>query len=226
MKIEKCKRNNSLDIEAEREMYIESLKNHLREYRHDFFNLLQVLYGYTQLNKPDKVLQHITDYCRQMENIGTLYNCKCINLADLLYNKVKEAESVDLMLEVNVKVSFDSYIRILDEEPVIYIVDNVILGFLYMLDERGMKGYHVVYNLKENSESYQMEIYCREIKERQEEGIPLVFPEQAIYWKKAARDVLGLDTIKKYSSDIGFDGRMLEGELTFILNISKANKGE
>ena len=76
MKIEKCKRNNSLDIEAEREMYIESLKNHLREYRHDFFNLLQVLYGYTQLNKPDKVLQHITDYCRQMENIGTLYNCK------------------------------------------------------------------------------------------------------------------------------------------------------
>jgi sensor histidine kinase regulating citrate/malate metabolism len=226
MKIEKCKRNNTIDIEAEREMFIESLKNHLSEYRHDFFNLLQVLYGYTQLNKPDKVLQLITEYCRQMENIGILYNCKCIKLADLLYNKVKEAESVDLKLEVSIKVSFDSNIRILDEVPVIYIVDHVILGFLYMLDERGMKDYHVVYNLKENSESYQMEIYCREIREGQGAGITLTFPEQAIYWKKAARDVLGFDTVKKYCSDIGFDGRMLKDELTFILNISKVKKGE
>ncbi|HRS22024.1 MAG TPA: Spo0B domain-containing protein, partial [Clostridia bacterium] len=136
-------------FESEKERYIESLKEHLSEQRHDFFNLLQILYGYTQLKKPDKVLEHISEYCKRMENIGRLYNCKCIKLADLLYNKVKEAESADLKLEVSVEVSFDSAVRILDEVPVVYVVDHVIMGFLYVLDEKGMKNAHVIYNLKE-----------------------------------------------------------------------------
>jgi len=214
------------DVESEKERYIESLKEHLSEQRHDFFNLLQVLYGYTQLKKPDKVLEHISEYCKRMENIGRLYNCKCIKLADLLYNKVKEAESFDLKLEVSVEVSFDSAVRILDEIPVVYVVDHVILGFLYVLDEKGMKNAHVIYNLKESSEGFLMEIYCREIREGLFRSVDFNIPEQAIYWKKAARGVLGFDMIMKYCSDLKLDGKMLGDGTTFILNIPKVNKGE
>lgn len=224
--IKECRRDTILDIEAEREIYIESLKNHLSEYRHDFFNLLQVLYGYTQLKKPDKVLEHITEYCKWMENIGKLYNCKCIKLADLLYNKVKEAESVDLKLEVSVEVSFDSAVRILDEISVVYVIDHVISCFLYVLDNKGMKNAHVIYNLKESSESFLMEIYCREIREGQSGSVDFIIPEQAIYWKKTARGVLGFDKIMKYCSDIDLDAKMLGNGTTFILNISKTSKGE
>jgi hypothetical protein len=213
-------------IESEKERYIESLKEHLSEQRHDFFNLLQVLYGYTQMKKPDKVLEHISEYCKRTENIGRLYNCKCIKLADLLYNKVKEAESVDLRLEVSVEVSFDSAVRILDEVPVVYVVDHVILGFLYVLDEKGIKNAHVIYNLKESSEGFLMEIYCREIREGLFGPVDFTIPELAVYWKKAARGVLGFDTIMKYCSDAKLDGKMLGDGTTFILNISKVNKGE
>ncbi len=214
------------DIESEKERYIESLKEHLSEQRHDFFNLLQVLYGYTQLKKPDKVLEHISEYCKRMENIGRLYNCKCIKLADLLYNKVKEAESADLKLEVSVEVSFDSAVRILDEVPVVYVVDHVIMGFLYVLDEKGMKNAHIIYNLKEISEGFLMEIYCREIRKGLFGPVDFIFPEKVIYWKKAARGVLGFDKIMEYCSDVKLDGKVLGDGTTFILSISKVNKGE
>ncbi len=214
------------DIESEKERYIESLKEHLSEQRHDFFNLLQVLYGYTQLKKPDKVLEHISEYCRRMENIGRLYNCKCIKLADLLYNKVKEAESADLKLEVSVEVSFDPAVRILDEVPVVYVVDHVIMGFLYVLDEKGMKNAHIIYNLKESSEGFLTEIYCKEIREGLSGPVDFIFPEKVIYWKKASRGVLGFDKIMEYCSDVKLDGKMLGDGTTFIMNISKVNKGE
>ena len=224
--IEKCRREETLSIEAEKEQYIENLKAHLSEQRHDFFNLLQVLYGYTQLKKPDKVLASITDYCRQMENIGKIYNCKCIKLADLLYTKGKEAESIDLKLEISVRISSDPAVRVLDGAAVLYIIDHVISGFLYALDEKAIKNAHVMYDLRENEEGFQMEMYCREIREGQLEPFSFAVPEKVLYWKKIARGIMSFDMIMKYCDDIGFDGKMLEDGSTFILNICRAGKGE
>lgn len=211
-------------VEAEKEQGVESLKEHLSEQRHDFFNLLQVLYGYTQLKKPDKVLMHIKDYCRQMENIGRLYNCKCIKLADLLYTKCKEAESIDLKLEVSAEVSFDSVVRILEDEAVLHAVDHGISGFLYVLDEKGYKNSHVLYELKEFTDNFHMEIYCREIREGQLEPVSFVIPMQVMYWKKIARSVMCFEKTAKHCADNGFEVRMLEDRATFILSIPKPIK--
>ena len=232
--IESCRRDDgvcrNIDeasmVEAEKERSIESLKAHLSEQRHDFFNLLQVLYGYTQLKKPDKVLAHIKDYCRQMENIGRLYNCKCIKLADLLYTKDKEAESIDLNLEINVEVSFNSVVRMLDDEVVLHAVDHAISGFLYVLDAKGYKNAHLMYDLKENADDFQMEIYCSELREGQFEPIDFVIPAQVIYWNKIERGIMCFAKIAKHCNDNGFEGRMLEDGLTFVLSIRKPNKGE
>ena len=227
--IQKCRMNESIckDItncsmlEAEKERSIESLKAHLSEQRHDFFNLLQVLYGYTQLGKSDKVLEYIMDYCRQMENIGRLYNCKCIKLADLLYTKDKESESIDLKLKVSVEISFDSVVRKLDEVAVLHAVDHVISGFLYVLDQQGYKNAHVMFDLKENVDNFHMEIYCKELREGQFEPISFIIPEKVMYWKKIARGIMCFDRIEKHCNDSGFNGRMLEDGETFVLSICK-----
>lgn len=209
-------------LEAERELGIESLRAHLSEQRHDFFNLLQVLYGYTQLKKPDKVLAHIKDYCRQMENIGRLYNCKCIKLADLLYTKDKEAESIDMNLEVFADVSFDPVVRRLDEVAVLHAVDHAVSVFLYALDSKGLKNTHIHFDLKEKADCFQMEIYCREHREGQLEPISLTIPEQVIYWKKIARSVMCIDKITRHCTENGFEAGVLEDGLTFVLSIPKA----
>jgi hypothetical protein len=216
--------NGCSAVEAEKERSAESLKSHLSEQRHDFFNLLQVLYGYTQLKKPDKVLANIKDYCRQMENIGRLYNCKCIKLADLLYTKDKEAESTDLNLEIYADVSFDPVVRMLDDEAVLYAVDHAVSGFMYVLDEKGYKNTHIMYELKENAEDFSIEIYCREIREGQFGTVSFDTPKQALYWKKIARDVICLDMLIKHCRDNGFYGGVLEDGATFVLSIRKPIK--
>jgi hypothetical protein len=217
-----CRRVGKCDmVEAEKEYAVESLKSHLGEQRHDFFNLLQVLYGYTQLKKSDKVLEHIKHYCRQMENIGRLYNCKCIKLADLLYNKDKEAGSVDLNFEVNIDISFEPVVRMLEDERVLHALDYAISGFFYVLDDKGYKNAHIIYNLKENTDGFQMEIYCKELRESQLDPISFTIPMQAMYWKKTARSIMSFDRITKYCEDTGLGGKMLEAEAAYVLSIYK-----
>lgn len=231
-KIEKCRMNDEICryisdcgvVKAEKERSLESLKVHLSEQRHDFFNLLQVLYGYTQLKKPDKVLAYIESYCNHMENIGRLYNCKCIKLADLLYTKGKEAENVDMNLKVSVEISFDSIIRMLDDDAVLNAVDQAISGFLYVLDQKGYKSTHIMYYLKENADNFHMEIYCRELREGQLEPINFAIPEHVMYWKKISRRIMPFDNIVKHCNESGFNGRMLEDGATFVLSFSKPIK--
>ncbi|MHB1391954.1 MAG: Spo0B domain-containing protein [Clostridia bacterium] len=227
--IKKCRKDDGVSgdicdcgiLEAEKELAAESIKAHLSEQRHDFFNLLQVLYGYTQLKKPDKVLAHIKDYCTQMENIGRLYNCKCIKLADLLYTKHKEAESIDLNLEINVDVSFDPVVRMLEDEAVLHAVDNAVSVFLYIFDNKGLKNAHIQFDLREDADDFRMEISCRELREGQIQPISFVMPLQVMYWEKIARSIMCLERIVKHCKDNGFDGRMLEDGETFVLSIRK-----
>lgn len=231
-KVQSCRRENEVPgdcgscgmVEAEREQAVENLKVHLSEQRHDVFNLLQVLYGYTQLKKPDKVLTIIKDYCAQMENIGRLYNCKCIKLADLLYTKGKEAESIDLKLMVRAVVSFEPVVRILDDEAVIHAVDHAISNFLYAMDSKGYKNAHVMYELKEEPDCFRMEIFCREIREGQLPNISFDIPMQAMYWKKIARSIMGFEMVVRHCTDNGFEARLLEDEGTFVLSICKPVK--
>ncbi|HWR60660.1 MAG TPA: Spo0B domain-containing protein [Clostridia bacterium] len=211
-------------LEAERELSIESLKAHLSEQRHDFFNLLQVLYGYTQLKKYDKVLKNINDYCRQMENLGRLYNGKCIKLADLLYTKRKEADSLDLNLEVIAEVSFEPEVRLLDAGNVLHVVDRVLSAFYYMLDSEGCKEATMICSLKENKAAFLMEIYCRNIREGKLAPEGFEFPDKEMYWKKLEIDISDFPMIIGYCRDTGLEGKLLEEGATFELSISKGSR--
>lgn len=224
--IKECKREKAINscegmLEAERELGIENLKAHLSEQRHDFLNLLQVLYGYTQLKKYDKVISHIKSYCRQLENLGRLYNCKCIKLADLLYTKAKEAESVDMKLEVFVNVSFEPVVRMLDDAAVIHILDNIISVFLYALDSRDYKNTSIYFELEERADSFRIEVYCKELREGSLDKVSLDIPEQVMNWKKIDKSIMSTSSIKQYCSDMGYEAEMLEDGTGFMMSIRK-----
>jgi hypothetical protein len=224
--IKECKREKATGgceelLNTERELAVESLKAHLSEQRHDFFNLLQVLYGYTQLKKYDKVLAHIKDYCRQLENIGRLYNCKCIKLADLLYTKDKEAESVDLNLEVLVSVSFEPVVRKLDNADIVHILDNIISVFLYALDSRGCKNTSIYFELEERADCFRIEVYCKELREGSLASVSLDIPEQVMYWKKIDKRIMCTGSIMQHCCDSGYEAELLEDGTGFLMNIRK-----
>ncbi|MGE5677262.1 MAG: Spo0B domain-containing protein [Pseudomonadota bacterium] len=208
-------------LEAERQLSIESLRAHLSEQRHDFFNLLQVLYGYTQLKKSDKVLSHITDYCRQMENIGRLYNARCIKLADLLYTKGKEADSIDLNLEVNADLSFEQSASVMDDERILHVVEHVLSGLYYMLDAAGRRENHVMFLLKENAEYFRAEMFCMEIRDEKLEVFLPALPEKEMFWEKIEKVVISFDRIKEYCLNNGFRAEAFETGAAFVLEVSK-----
>ncbi len=219
---ETCQNADCCDvIQAERELWLESLRAHLSEQRHDFFNLLQVLYGYTQLKKHDKVLAYISSYCRLMENIGRLYNAKCIKLADLLYTKVKEADSLDLSLEIMADIGFEPSVRLLEADSVLHVTDRAISAFYYLLDSGGCKGAAVICSLRENPEDFVLEIYCRDIREGKLSLDCLSFPGKEMYWKKLERDVSDLPAIMRYCKDKGIEIKMPRESADISLTVFK-----
>lgn len=208
-------------IKSEREQAIENLRAHLSEQRHDFFNLLQVIYGYTQLKKTDKVLEHIRNYSSKLENMGRVYNSKCIKLADLLYNKEKEAESVDLNFEVSVEISFDPVIRMLEDENIINGIDSIITAYFYMLCENGHKDATVVYSLKESADDFTMEIYCKEVRRGDIEAFPFRPEDKKNYWSKISGNVESLKSILELCKNAGIEAKWAEVDSTFTVRIYK-----
>jgi hypothetical protein len=215
-KLEKCE-----IIKAEREQAVESLRAHLSEQRHDFFNLLQVIYGYTQLKKADKVLEHIRNYSVKLENIGRVYNSKCIKLADLLYNKEKEAESVDLHFEVSAEISFEPIVRMLEDESIIHVIDSMVTAYFYILSENGHRNTTIVYGLKENSDDFSMEIYCREIRSGELSSFLFMPGKEELYWSKLQRSFPSMESVLEFCNRTGLDANWVERDSTFTVRVYK-----
>lgn len=222
VKADPCsKLENCEVIKAEREQAVENLRAHLSEQRHDFFNLLQVIYGYTQLKKTDKVLEHIRNYSRKLENIGRVYNSKCIKLADLLYNKEKEAGSVDLNFEISAETSFEPVVRMLENENIVYVIDSVVTAYFYMLCENGHKNATIVYGLKENDDDFTMEIYCSEIRSGELGPFPFLTGSEELYWSKLQRSFPSMEKILEFCKRTGLDANWVGMDSTFNVRVYK-----
>lgn len=222
IKADTCsKMENCEIIKAEREQAVENLRAHLSEQRHDFFNLLQVIYGYTQLDKPDKVLENIRNYSRKLENIGRVYNSKCIKLADLLYNKEKEAGSVDLNFEVCAEISFEPVVRMLEDENIIHVIDSVVTAYFYTLCESGNKNTTIIFGLKENDDDFAMEIYCREIRSGELGVFPMMTGSKEIYWSKLQRSFPSMEMVFDFCNRTGLDANWVGTDSTVIVRVYK-----
>ncbi len=170
---------------------VESLRAHLSEQRHDIFNLLQLIYGFTQLKKPEKVLALIREYCSKMENIGRLYNARCIKLADLLYTKEKEAGIIDLNMEFLIDIDFEPDIRMLEQESCLMAINGIISQFFFRMHSLGVQNGVVSCHLKEEPDTYRLTVSAREKLEGPvcPEASWLKLTDETFYWRKISREV-------------------------------------
>lgn len=212
-------------LETEKEAAVHSLKLHLSEQRHDLLNLLQIVYGYTQLKKPEKVLSQINTYSRKMENIGAVYNAKCIKLADLLYTKGKEAEIVDLQLHYDVKINFEPEIRMLDADDILYAVDGIVSNGFLAFHKDGLRNANLVFSLKENEKSYDMELFFRDAQEGFSIELPakMKYADEDFYWNKISRQVPSVRNLEAFCRDKGYELSMDPGPSFFKFIVYKNN---
>jgi len=215
-----CKENCAI-LKEVKEENIESLRKHLSEQRHDFLNLLQVIYGYTQLKKTDKVLEYISKYSRRLENIGRVYNSKCIKLADLLYNKEKEAECASLNFEVNAQISFEPAVWILDGDELVAAVDKAVTAYLYALWKNNCSDSTVIFDLKENADNFTMEIYCREIRDRELDAFAAMPEAGGIYSSRFEKNVENLSDIIDACSKSDIEAQWIQEDSTFVMKVLK-----
>lgn len=217
-----CKhRDNCKIIELEREKAVENLRAHLSEQRHDFFNMLQVIYGLTQLKKTEKVLEYIRNYSRKLESIGRIYNSKCIKLADLLYTKEKEAGNIEVNFEVIPEICYNLEIRVLDDDRIIHTLESVINTYFYLLNVNDRKDATVVVELRESADSYTLEVYCKELRDNEMEVFPYILSEKEVHWNKISGNVKGLDSIIELCKAEELDAKLLDKDLSFILKVDK-----
>lgn len=207
----------------EREDAVMSLKAHLSEQRHDVFNLLQLIYGFTQLKKPEKVLALIRDYCSKMENIGRLYNAKCIKLADLLYTKEKEAGIVDVSMDFQIDIEFEPDIVMLEHESYLYAVNGIISNFFHWMHNQSIRDSFVSCHMKEYPDAYRLTLFVR--KKQQEDGAEAVealkMVEDTIYWRKISREVPAAQEIEARCRDAAIGLEIDEGNARVTLEMRR-----
>lgn len=210
-------------LETEKEAAISSLKAHLSEQRHDLLNVLQIVYGYTQLKKPERVLSQINTYSKKMENIGAIYNAKCIKLADLLYTKGKEAEIIDLQLHYDVKITFEPVIRMLECKDILYVLDGIISNAFFAFYKAELRNCNLVYVLRENESSFDMEVCFRDTQDGQYIDLPEALPyaEEDFYWNKISREIPSVQKLNDYCMARGYELSLQNGIVLFKLKINK-----
>jgi len=118
IKREGCKTKKEIELD-----FIKNTKHILREQRHDYMNMFQIIYGYLQLNNKDKALEYVRKSITNSTNIGKCYHLSVFSISLLLEKKVKIAESLGIEITLDVDSSIESEVRHIDNE---YLVINYI----------------------------------------------------------------------------------------------------
>ncbi|SHH49690.1 Sensor_kinase_SpoOB-type, alpha-helical domain [Caloranaerobacter azorensis DSM 13643] len=123
---ESCK--NVLRIRGE---FTRKLKNLSREQRHDWMNVLQVIYGYLQLSKYDMAIKKINDLSQITLSISRVYKLTITPICLLLERKIKEAYNNGIIFIFNVNNFSQVSYRHVDNLTSItksleYIIDKIL----------------------------------------------------------------------------------------------------
>lgn len=198
-----CKNGlNCLYMKEESERYIEEIKKHLGEQRHDFLNVMQILYGYTQLKKPDKIIDYIKCYSKKIENLGKIYNMKNIKFADMLYNMERESDSLGIGFNIYVETPDFSHVSVLEDEMTIYAVRGIINNYFYLINEIKNSKPSLCLKLMDTKHKIIIQLH---IEEEVEEDKGIRFSTTGFFSDIIGKDIPSIDSIKEVCSKQGID---------------------
>ncbi len=106
---------------------IRNLKCLSREQRHDYMNILQIIYGYLQLKKNDKAIEQIKKITNMATSVSKIYNLSILSVSLLLEKKIKEADNRGVELICNAMNYIENEFRsIRNEEQIILKLTEII----------------------------------------------------------------------------------------------------
>ncbi|WP_427338996.1 Spo0B domain-containing protein [Caloranaerobacter sp. DY30410] len=119
---------NILRIQGE---FTRKLKKLNREQRHDWMNVLQVIYGYLQLGKYDMAIKKINDLSQIALSISKVYKLTITPICLLLERKIKEAYNNGITFIFNVNSFSQVSYRKVDNlrnitKSLEYVIDKIL----------------------------------------------------------------------------------------------------
>lgn len=101
-------------------------KELLKHQRHDYMNLIQIVYGYLQLNKRDKALNQIKWINSMASSISKAYRISIFSISMLLEEKIMKADNYSIQLEYNVYSKLNENLRtVKNENQIITRIDDI-----------------------------------------------------------------------------------------------------
>lgn len=101
-------------------MNLKDVKNLTRKQRHDFMNMLQIVYGYLQLDRKEEAITQINKTINTTDSISQINKISVFSIVLFLENKLLELENLGLDLSIEVETSYDEeYRKISNEEELI-----------------------------------------------------------------------------------------------------------
>lgn len=152
----------------------------LREQRHDFMNMFQIIYGYIKLGKIDKAIYSVNKVIELNSNISKLYSLSIFTISLFMDKKIREFTDFDMKINLAVKNMTDYEIRSIENEK--EILESLISIFDKIMD-RDIK----------DTEALNISIF------EFDEGISFLFEGE----NKIARDISENEYLRIEVSDVG-----------------------
>jgi len=95
----------------------------LREQRHDYMNMLQVIYGYLQLNKREQAIEQIKKSINSSYNSSKCFCISIFSIALLLEKKMKLGENKGIEIIYDIDSCVNSEIRDINNES--KVLENI-----------------------------------------------------------------------------------------------------
>ena len=103
------------------------IKNLSRRQRHDFMNILQVVYGYLQLDRKENAIAEIVKATNTTQYISQLHKISNLGISLVLENKLFEINNLGEYITLEVETSYEEEYRdICNEEEIINKLDEII----------------------------------------------------------------------------------------------------
>ncbi|MTI66682.1 MAG: hypothetical protein FH753_08790 [Firmicutes bacterium] len=161
---------------------INDIRNLSREQRHDYMNILQIIYGYLQIKKENKAVEHIKKVTDITQNISKVYALSIPSISLLLDKKIRKAGYEGVKFIYNINECFDTSYRDIENEK--YIVNR--------LNE-------IINNIIDFSEVYNKKVIILKIKEDQ---YNLTFNIKTPFIKEDLDKLCGFEEVKIEKSEI------------------------
>lgn len=120
----------------------EEIIRYLREQRHDYMNHIQVIWGYLQLNRPEKAADYISGMNSKLQVLGKVLKINSPLLALFLYNTICKVQSMGMNVEINAdSIEFEHYFSLHTCEKLKIIkisFDTVIDRTMHMENQKEM----------------------------------------------------------------------------------------